>query len=251
MIGAEPIFIEKSDKIGILLLHGFSGTTHQFKELGPYLASKGFTVYAPLIAGHGTKPQDLAETTSQDWKNSVKEAYLNLSKKVKKIIIIGNSFGGNLAFYLAHEFNNSFAGIISLGTPIWMRFQWIIKLRLYTYGWIQRYYRKPRRVYRIDYTDMSDEITYPVIPIKSLRDFFNFLEKETIPNLEKIKVPTLIAHADVDPVVSPQSAAYIYEHLSSKHKAIFWFRSDRHVLTADGRKQELFQKIYDFIKEII
>jgi carboxylesterase len=250
MVGAEPIFIKKDPQVGILMLHGFSGTCHQFRELGTYLASKGFTVYAPLIAGHGTKPQDLAGTTSQDWKNSVKEAYLDLSQKVKKIIIIGNSFGGNLAFYLAREFNNSFAGIVSLGAPIWLRYQWIIKLRLYTYGLFKKYYRKPRRVYRIDYTDMTDEVTYPVIPTKSIREFFNFLEKETIPNLEKVRVPVLIAHADIDPVVNPQSAAYIYEHLGSKHKIIFWFRSNRHVLTADGKRQELFQKIYDFIKEI-
>lgn len=251
MVGAEPIFIKKSQKVGVLLFHGFSSTCHQFKDLGPFLASKGFSVYAPLIAGHGTTPQDLAKTNCEHWKNSAKEAYLNFSKKVKKIVIVGNSFGGNLAFYLANEFNNSFAGIVSLGAPIRLRYQWLIKLRLYTYGWFKRYYRKPRLVYRIDYTDMTDEVTYPVIPIKSIRDFFKFLKEETIPNLEKVKVPVLVAHGDIDPVVDPQSAAYIYEHLGSNHKAIFWFKSNRHVLTADGKKQELFEKIYDFIKEVI
>ena len=250
MKGAEPFFIDKKSKIGILLLHGFTGTPYQFKELGKYLAKKGFTVSVPLVAGHGTSPEDLINTTMEDWKKSVKKAYSRLEKKVQKIVIVGNSFGGNLALYLAQQPPDSLTGIVSLGTPVRLRFQWFIKLRLFLYGWLKKYYRKPQRVYKIDYTDMIDEITYPVIPVKSLREFFKFLKTETVPNLNKIKVPTLIMHADVDPVVNPKSALHIYEHLGSSYKKIYWFSSGHHVITNDKRRDELFQKIYNFIREI-
>lgn len=250
MKGAEPLFINKKSKIGVLLLHGFTGTPYQFKELGKYLAEKGFTVYAPLIAGHGTSPEDLMNTTTEDWEKSVKKAYLKLKEKTPRVVIVGNSFGGNLAFYLAQEFPNSLAGIISLGTPIKLKFQWFIKLRLFLYGWAKTYYQKPKRIYKIDYTDMIDEITYPVIPVKSLREFFKFLKTKTIPNLEKVKVPTLIMHANIDPVVNPESASYIYQHLGSNYKKIYWFSSNQHVVTNDERRQEIGQKIYEFIKEI-
>ena len=107
-----------------------------------------------------------------------------------------------------------------------------------------------RAFYKADYTDMIDEVTYPVIPIKCLRHFLNFIKKETRPNLCKIKIPALVAHSDTDPVINPRSATYIYERLGSPFKKIYWFQSNFHVMTVDGRRLELFNKIFDFIKEV-
>lgn len=249
MKGGEPIFINKNSNVGVLMIHGFTSTPHQFGPLSQYLSKAGFTVYAPLIAGHGTCPEDLIKTTSDDWKESIKKAYLDLKKKSKKIIVVGNSFGGNLAFWLAKETKDDLAGIVSLGTPITLRFQWIIKARYYLYGWARKYYRKPMRIYKTDYTDMMDEVTYPVIPIKSLGEFLRFIRHETMPNLHLVKTPTLVAHANIDPVVHPKSATYIYQNLGSYFKKIYWFESDRHVITTAKNNTALFEKILDFIKE--
>lgn len=243
MIGAEPIFIDKKSKIGVLMLHGFTSTPHQFKELSKHLADKGFTVYVPLIAGHGTSPKDLIKTTPKDWVKSVMDAYLRLKKITQKIIVIGNSFGGNLAFWLAKKIDNEPIGIISLGAPVFLRFHRLIMLRYYLYGRFKKYYHKPPQIYKTDYTDMMDEITYPVIPIKSLKEFLDFIKEETVPNLKKIKVPTLVVHSNFDPVIHPKSATYIYENLGSSFKKIYWFSSNHHVITRDKRFSELFQKI--------
>ena len=232
------------------MIHGFTSAPEQFKELADFFAARGFTVSAPLIAGHGISPDNLMKTTPEDWMKSVKDAYLELKKKSEKIFIIGNSFGSNLAFWLAKEFDNEQSGIITLGAPIFLKYHYFILFRLYTYGLIQRYYRKPRRLYKADYTDMSDEVTYSIIPTKNLREFFNFIKNETIPNLGKVKIPTLVAQSDTDPVIKPKSATYIFEKLGSSFKRIYWFPSEFHVLTADGRRAELFQKIYNFIQSI-
>ena len=238
---SQPIFIDKNSKTGVLMLHGFTSAPEQFKELADFFVAKGFTVSAPLIAGHGTSPADLVKTTPEDWKKSVKDAYLELKKKSEKIFIIGNSFGSNLAFWLIKEYNNEPAGLVTLGAPVFLRYHSFILFRLYTYGLVQKYYRKPYRVYKTDYTDMST---------KNLREFFNFIKNETIPNLEKVKIPTLVAQSDTDPVVKPKSATYIFEKLGSIFKRIYWFPSEFHVLTIDARRAELFQKIYHFIQSI-
>lgn len=248
---SEPIFIDKKSKTGILMLHGFTSSSEQFKELSSFMADKGFNVYAPVIAGHGTSPEDLIKTNSQDWADSAKKAYLKLKENSKKIFVIGNSFGSNLALWLAKEFNNEPAGIVSLGAPIILKYHRFIKFRLATYGRLKKYYSKPPRVYKTDYTDMSDETTYPVIPIKSLFDFFRFIKKETIPNLRKVKVPVFVAHSDTDPVVHPKSATFIYRHLGSPVKKIYWFESNHHSIVYDKqRSPELFQKILDFVQEV-
>jgi carboxylesterase len=251
MKGSEQIFIDKNSRIGVLMLHGFSSTPRQFKELSAYLVEKGFTVFAPLIAGHGTTPKDLMESSPEDWTESVKKAYLELKSKSEKVFIIGNSFGSNLALWLIKEFNNEQTGIITLGAPIFLRFHNLIKFRLFTYGRFKKYYHKPLRIYKADYTDLIDEISYNAIPIKSLNELIKFLEKETTCNLNKIKIPILIANSEIDPVIKPKSANYIFKNIGSSKKEIFWFNSDKHgTLEKEGGCEGLFPKIYNFISEI-
>lgn len=134
MENVKSIFMDKNSEIGVLMIHGFSSTSRQFLELSEYLSARGFTVSAPLIAGHGTCPEDLAKTNPEDWKNSVKEAYVQLKQSVKKVVIIGNSFGSNLGFWLTNEFNNEPVAIISLGAPIILYWHRWIRFRLNTYG---------------------------------------------------------------------------------------------------------------------
>lgn len=248
---SQPIFIDNKSKIGILMLHGFTSTPDQFKELAEFLKNKGFSISAPIIAGHGLKPSNLAKTTAEDWKNSAKEAYLQLKKISPEIFIIGNSFGSNLGFWLIKEFNNEPCAMVSLGAPIFLRYHNFILFRLYTYGLLKKFYRKPRRVYKTDYTDFDDEVTYPLIPCKSLRDFFSFIKTETVPNLNKIKIPVFVGQSDSDNVVKPKSATYIYEHVQSQFKRIYWFPGKAHVIMSHQKRDQLFEKIYSFITEII
>jgi len=250
MKGAEPILIDKNSDVGILMLHGFTSTPGQFKELADFLSARDFTVYAPMMAGHGTTPEDLIRSSPEDWKKSIKRAYIELRKRVKKIIIIGNSFGSNLGFWLIKETNNDPLAIISLGAPVFLRWHRLIKFRLKTYSRFMKYYRKPVRVYSADYTDMHDEVSYPVIPIKSLKDFLGFLEKETMLNLDKVKVPILIANANGDLVINKKSADYIFSNIGSEKKEVFWFNSDQHGVAGAGC-EGLFPKIYSFIKDVM
>jgi len=231
------------------MIHGFTSTPDQFNELSVFLANKGFSVSAPIIAGHGTNPGDLEKTGPKDWEKSVKDGYLQLKKISSKIFIIGNSFGANLGFWLVREFNNEPCAIVSLGAPIFLRYHKFTLCRLYTYGLIRKNYRKPRRVYRTDYTDFDDEVTYPIIPCKSLRDFFNFIKNETVPNLNKINIPIFVGQSDSDNVVKPKSATYIYENVRSRFKRIYWFPGKAHAIMSHQRRDELFEKIYSFIKE--
>lgn len=251
MKGGEPIFIDKNSKIGILMLHGFSSTSHEFKDLCPFLAEKGFTVYAPLMAGHGTNPEDMIRTGPEEWKKSVREAYLKLKEKTGKVFLIGNSFGSNMAFWLAKEFDNEQAGIITLDAPVFLRNHKFIVFRLYTYGLFRKFYRKPPRLYQIDYIDMMDEVTYSKIPVRSLRQFLSFIKNETKPNLDKVKIPALITHSSTDPIIHPKSATYIYERIGSETKKIHWFVSNNHAFTVNGGRLDVFQQIFNFIQEVL
>ena len=63
---AEP-FSFKGNDIGVLVIHGFTGTTQSMRYLGTELHKQfGFTVEGPRLPGHGTSPDDMETTTYLD-----------------------------------------------------------------------------------------------------------------------------------------------------------------------------------------
>lgn len=45
----------KNKNVGVLLLHGFTGSPASMRPWAHFLHQRGFTVRVPLIPGHGTK----------------------------------------------------------------------------------------------------------------------------------------------------------------------------------------------------
>ena len=248
MTGSAPIFIDKNSEVGVLLLHSYTSTPYEMKDLANYLSDKGITIYAPLIAGHGTTPEDLAKVTIEDWQTSVEDAYLLLKEKCKKVFVIGSSFGGNLAFHLATKFTNPLSGVVSMGTPIKVFWQKSFLAGLYTYGLLKKNQKKHRRDYHFTFDDI-DQVVYPVMPVKSLRRFFHFFRKITPRSLPKIKAPTLIIQSSHEKIVNPDSAQYIHEKLGSQNKRILWMNGSTHALTITEKRGLIFNTIYHFISE--
>ncbi len=92
MPGAEPVYTLGSEQ-GVLLLHGFSGSPYEMKELGEEFQKKGFSVSLPLLAGHGSSVKDLEKCKWYDWFEDAKNALFDLRKRCKSIVVIGLSTG--------------------------------------------------------------------------------------------------------------------------------------------------------------
>ena len=244
----KAIYFPRNSEVGVLLLHSYTSTPYEFYDLAKYLADKGLTVLAPTIAGHGTTPEDLAKTTIEDWQQSAEDAYLFLKQKAKKIFVVGSSFGGNLAFHLANKFHNPLAGVVSMGTPIKVRWEKFFKFSLATYGWLKKNQKKRRVDYKLMYFD-QEQVAYPVMPVESLRRMFTFIKKITVPSLKDIKAPTLIIQSSADRIVNPISAQYIHEHLGSVDKRVLWVNGNHHTLAVDEKRGLIYKAIYRFITE--
>ena len=88
MDGAEPFFFP-GNEIGVLLCHGFTGTTQSMRYLGKQLQDAGYTVIGPRLKGHGISPQAMAMTTAADWIDSVDEALAELRKTCSQVFMAG------------------------------------------------------------------------------------------------------------------------------------------------------------------
>jgi carboxylesterase len=89
---------------GVLLVHGLTGAPGEMRLLGRRLTRQGFTLSAPLLAGHGADQRTLLASTWRDWLASARAAYLALAAQVDEVYVAGVCVGGALGLALCAEF---------------------------------------------------------------------------------------------------------------------------------------------------
>lgn len=88
---------------GALLIHGLTGAPAEMKPVAKRLHRAGFTVAAPLLAGHGGDLSGLLRTGWRDWLGTVRAAYRRLATEVDEVYVAGVCAGGALGLALCAE----------------------------------------------------------------------------------------------------------------------------------------------------
>ena len=104
-------FYYEGNRIGVLLIHGLTGTPNEMSLVGKAIHSSGFTVYGMQLAGHCGDEQDLLQTGWKDWYKSVEDAAEKLLQKVDYLFVAGLSMGAVLALKYAAENPEKVSGV--------------------------------------------------------------------------------------------------------------------------------------------
>lgn len=245
---AAPIYY-KGNSTGILLIHGFTGTPFIFRGIAKKLADLDYTVSAPLLAGHGTTPDDLEKTSWKDWYCSIEQAYDELHKQCKEVIVVGASFGGNLCCYLATK--RPVKALILIGVPRWIYKHLLATVSATVMSWLAiRYFNKPlgKRMNE-DVLLGGPNYSYLKIPIKNVCQFFYVVDQLTDGIVAQVTVPTLIIQSNNDGLVKPKSGQYLFEKLKSKNKELIWIDEPHHELHNGKNRDRIYKYITDFMVE--
>ena len=244
MPGAEPIFIEGGE-IGMIFFHGFTGSPYEGKDFVSYFTKYGYTLWVPLLPGHGTHPSDLMKTTWKDWYSEAEKYFLELKQKCKKIILVGQSMGGSLALSLAARY--SVNAIITLAGAVFLR------------DWRLKFLPVAKKLLNYQYKSRGPDISlkevkkksalYHKYPIKSIEELLQLLEHAK-KNLEDVKAPLLLLHSKKDHTVTYKNMDYIFEHVSSTIKEKITLYNSYHIISKDQEKTTVFQAIRDFLKKL-
>ena len=87
----------------VLLIHGGGDTPQTLRYLADYLYQRGYHVRAPLLPGHGRTPRAFSNVLADQWMETVRDAYRELSGEHSWVAVAGLSMGGALAAQLAAE----------------------------------------------------------------------------------------------------------------------------------------------------
>jgi esterase/lipase len=76
-VDSSPFFLE-GGPIGVLLIHGFTGSPPEMRMVGDYLHQRGLSVSGPRLPGHGTSLEDLNRRRWTEWTYYVEGALADL-----------------------------------------------------------------------------------------------------------------------------------------------------------------------------
>ncbi len=212
-------------RIGCLVIHGFAGDIHEVLPLANALKEQGYVVECPTLEGHGIGRRHLARSTRAEWVRSAHEAYKRLAMRSDKIVVIGFSMGGLLAFHLASTY--PVKQLVTINTP-------------YHYWDIQQAWRNLREDYRPHARRYMRSLIK--IPVRSMLQFRRLLA-ETKRLLPRVTCPYLILQGQKDDTVKAISAQHLRQQAGSTQVEIAYFPHSGHLLLQGPEAKEAIQLI--------
>lgn len=229
-------------KVGVLLLHGFTGSPASMRPWAHFLNERGVTVRVPLIPGHGRRWQDLNRVKWQSWPARAESDLNALLTECKQVFIFGLSMGGANTLHIAAKRSADISGIVLVNPMIHIpdptiRFIDLIKFITPKRASVGDDIKKPG----------VTEWGYDALPMKGVAQLHRFL-KATRKTLSSVKAPTLLFHSVEDHVLPVSNTEIIISDIGSLEKNRVELGNSYHVATLDYDAETIFETSFRFIE---
>jgi carboxylesterase len=239
--GAEPVDLP-GGPVGVLLSHGFTGTTQSMRPWAQHLAAAGLTVTAPRLPGHGTRWQDLNQTGWDDWYGEVERAFDDLRRRCDVVFAMGLSMGGTLVLRLAEQRGEQVAGLVVVNASLGSERKDVKLAPL-----LSKVLASMPAVGNDIKAEGATELAYPRTPLKafvSLRSAWPVVCRD----LSRISCPVLVYRSAVDHVVEPVSGRLLRDGLAGGRVEERVLDNSYHVATLDNDAPTIFEGSLQFVR---
>ena len=240
--GAEPA-AHLGGPVGVLLLHGFTGSPWEIRPIADRLVEGGYSVATPLLAGHGTRLGALQQTTWRDWLASARDAIGWLESHVERVHLVGLSMGGLLAMLLSQQRNVRPTASLSLLAPA-------VALPRTTRLLLQAAHLLPWSfVLGKDDPGLPDgrhPPAYDGIPMRAAASFLE-LQELTLAGMRPTRLPALVMHGTRDLTVPFSAGREAIVTLLGSSIRFVPVDGGGHLLPRDHRGREVVDAVADHI----
>lgn len=235
-------FYWEAGPTGVLLIHGFTATTAEVRPLAERLHSKGYTISAPLLPGHGTSPKDANRYSWKDWLDTSETAYREISSCCDRVFVGGESAGAVLVLYLASH-HPEISGVLAYAPALSLSLTWWDKLKLYLFA---PFVSSASKGLSVDDMPWQGYWDFPLRgTIQLLR-----LQRQVRLLLPDIRRPILIVQGRLDERVPPEIPGLIAGQVRSTVKEIHWMEQSSHVVILDHELDQVAEVTLDFLARI-
>lgn len=232
--GAEPVSLPDGSYGGVLLLHGYMGTVQTIRNLALAFSQAGFGVEAPLLPGHGTSVEDMANSQWSDYLSCAQASYERLAERHERIIVGGLCTGATLAALLAWQYTETTVGMISINGFFHVPKHWnadflhdMLKTnRRFFPWWRGRVIEDPAAPALITYEQS------PILPLLSLKEG----RVEAYKHLSEIRCPVLVFTSKNGAEFALDESQQWYQEVSGPVEHVLLEHSN-HVATLDYDKE--------------
>jgi len=235
----------KHNDIGIVFVHGFTGSPASMRPWAHFMNEAGYTVSVPRLPGHATQWQDLNHVTWEKWPERVDSEVERLLHNCRKVFIFGLSMGGATTLNVAERrsADEKVAGLVLVNPMIHIpglriKFAPIIALLKKGLPSVGDDIKAPG----------VTEWGYDVLPTRGVLQLKKLLDN-TRDQLNRVKVPTLLFHSVDDHVLPVSNSDIIMAGISSVHKQRIELTNSYHVATLDHDASLIFANALAHVQE--
>jgi carboxylesterase len=231
---------KKKKDVGIIFVHGFTGSPAAMRPWAQFMHDAGYTVSVPLLPGHGTHWEDLNNVAWQSWPARVQEEVTKLREHCSKIFIFGLSMGGATTLQVAEH--NDVTGLVLVNPMIH------IPGLLIKFAPLIAKFRKGMPSVGDDIKAPGvTEWGYDVLPTRGVLQLKKLLD-DTRANLKRVTAPTLLFHSVDDHVLPVSNTEIIMAGIGSEAKTRIEITNSYHVATLDNDATLIFQNALAHVK---
>ena len=247
---AEPYYAdavpapEDGRRVGVLLVHGFTGSPASMVPWGRSLREHGLGVAVPRLPGHGTSWPELNRTRWPDWYGEVERAFEKLVANNDQVVVGGLSMGGGLALQVAADRGRDVVGVVLVNPAVRTRRHDIRALPVLKHvvpslPGIANDIKKPG----------VQEHAYDRLPLRAA-DSMVSAWRTLAPELPKVTQPLLMFTSSEDHVVDASSADLIRSTVSSRDVTERVLENSYHVATLDHDAPSIFEESAQFTRRV-
>jgi len=250
--GAQPLSADGHGnlaKLGILVLHGFTGSPVSVRPLAELLSKRGFAIEMPLLPGHGTRPRDLLPTRYADWRAEALAALTRLRARTQQVFVVGLSMGGTLALDLATR--EAVDGVVTINAQILDRGGLIVKLAPIIEKIIPIAPASAAGLTKNDIKKGGDEDAYTWVAAAAGNSLVRALP-EVRARLKSLTCPLLVIYSRDDHSVPPANSKALPSLVgtASAHVAVLELEDSYHVATLDNDLPLIAGKVGSFAESL-
>jgi carboxylesterase len=233
--------------IGILLLHGFTGSPVSLRPLCELLSKRGFAVEMPRLPGHGTRPRDLLPTRYADWRAAAGVALNRLRSRTQTVVAVGLSMGGTLVLDLATT--EKLSGAVTINAQILDRGGLIVKLAPVIEKLVPIAPASAAGLVKNDIKKGGDEDAYDWVAAAAGNSLVKELPKVR-GRLQQLSCPLMVIYSRDDHSVPPENSKAIPNLVGSKNVTVLELTDSYHVATLDNDLPLLDERIAAFAESV-
>jgi carboxylesterase len=244
------------------LIHGLGGTQYDLGSMHKRLKNAGLVTYSLTLPGHGTKAEDLASVTAENWVEAVVAKYREIRDDHPTVHLMGMCMGSLLAALLAARERHAKGNLVMLAPPV------------YIDGWATPWYRflrpvlyavpgLPRRM-KIEEEDpfgikneqlraivkakfeRGENFHYRWVPLECIRQV-DRLRAMVMKAASHIQCPTLVVHAREDELTSLRSADFMVKAIGGGRARMVILEDSYHMICVDNDREIVAKNVLEFL----